>query len=134
MADFNSATLEVSWDNATWVDISGSLLGLSGFSLSEVFDTFTITGGGTTQGVGKTGYRTGTSSFPIDENDVTRTQLIGVGGASLYLRYRRTGAGSGKPQRVWSGPASVTLESEPEGRRRFTVNIDNNGVVSRETQ
>ena len=130
----SAATVEISHDGATWTDISVATYGLDGLDISDEEGTTEKAGGGNRTGTLATGYVQNGASFTVDETELTRPLLHGYNGGTLHVRYRRTGAGSGKKQEVSSGPATISHDMAAQDKRRYSVDIMVNGAVTRSTQ
>ena len=100
--------------------------GLDGFEQSEPEDTREIPGGDQVRSQ-RLGYRKGTSSFAIDDNETTRSILWGTTGLSAKVVYGPQGNASGLPRVTSSAFLEVSHTFEARGVRRFSVTLQHSG-------
>ena len=107
------AVVEISQDGKKWVDVSDIVIP------DDLGITETASG---------MGYARLDAMFVAFENDRTRPVLTGCNGKTLYVRRRSEGAGSGKPQEVFSGPCEIRHKfSQRRKERLYDVRISIDG-------
>lgn len=130
----SKSTTEISLDGTTWTNISKAVHGLDGIDTTEEEGTVEVAGGGSRTGMATTGYVTAGASFTVDENVLTRPILTGANGATLHIRYRRDGVGSGRPSVLYVGPATVSHTFGERDKRRYSVEQMVDGAPTRSVQ
>ena len=129
----SSAYFGVALEGETKVNLAGAARGLDSISINEVEDQRDIPGGGVYQARQPIGYKQGSSSFTVDENDLSRF-LHGKIGKRLELEYGPEGNTTGKPKWNWEAIiASHTHSVENRGVRRISIDLNHDGLIAEST-
>lgn len=129
----SGATLKVAPSGDTQVDISVEAVGLDGINLSEVEDTREVPGGGSQRTSQQLGYKEGSSTYTVDENDTTAPLFVGRSGQKFDHEYSPEGVETGKPKNDFVAFAEISHSFEARGVRRFSVTMYHSGLIARGT-
>lgn len=111
------------------VNLTGIARGLDSISFSEVEDQRDVPGGGVTATKQALGYREGTSSISVDENEFTRPLFWSKNGKRFYVTYGPEGNGSGLPKYTYEAIGTITHTFEERGVRRFSIELAHDGLA-----
>ena len=121
------------------VNLSGVARGLDNIDVTENEDSRDVPGGGVTSTRQNLGYKQGSSSITVDENDFTAPLFHGKNGRRFYVTYGPDGLPSTaataqaeeKQKLTFEAIATITHTSEQRGPRRFTVEWQHDGIIDR---
>lgn len=114
------------------VDIAAEFIGLDSFSRRINNETFEVGGGGRAMAEQASGHYEESGTWPVDENDSTRSLFIGRAGATFHVWLEPSGNNSGGKRLKWSGPLGISHTYSAGGKRRFNLTMDFNGRVTSE--
>lgn len=117
----------------TLTDISVEAVGLDGINLTQNEDLREVPGGGSQRTSQQLGYREGSSTFTVDENDVTAPLLVGRSGQKFENEYGPEGEASGMPRYTYISFAEVSHSFEARGVRRLACTMYHSGLITRDT-
>ena len=112
------------------VILSGIARGLDNIELSEDEDTRDVPGGGVTATRQNLGYKQGTSSISIDENDFTKGLFHGINGKRMYMTYGPDGNATDARKFDFEAIATISHDIENRGVRRFSVEFAHDGLIT----
>jgi len=74
--------------------------------------------------------RDGNVTFTVDDNPRTNPLFFLYSGQTFQIRVRREGDGSGKPEDVYTGIASINLNNAEGGARSYQVTLTVSALAS----
>ena len=106
-----------------WTVLSDVPAGAAGFNFSDVARSRPVPSIAATLAVQLLSTRDGNVNFVVDDNERTHPLFFLRSGQRFDVRIRREGDGSGLPEVVYTGVATVTLNNSEGGGRAFQISL-----------
>ena len=115
-----------------YTDLSDVPAGTAGYNDSDVARSRPVPSIAPTLALQLLSVRDGNVNFVVDDNERTHPLFFLRSGQRFDVRIRKEGDGSGKPEVVYSGVATITLNNAEGGGRAFNVSVTATSVARAE--
>jgi len=109
--------------DASYVDLSNQVAGVSGWNDSVTSRSRPIPTIPQTLAIQTFSVKDGNVNFTVDDNSLTHPIMFLRSGEVFDIRVQVEGAGSGKPQAVYTGPMTISLNNAEGGARTFQCSL-----------
>jgi len=124
MALTAAATFAVRQDSADdWTDLSDQPAGIAGYQATDTTRTRPVPSIPGQLAVQLLDVHDGNVTFTVDDNPRTNPLFFLRSGENFQVRVRREGDGSGKPEDVYEGIASINLNNAEGSTRSYQVTL-----------